>query len=151
MVAAVLSQPREVLVVDDESIVRDVLQVYLESFGCRVRTAWDGDAALRELWRAADEIGLIILDARMPGPSADALVESIRTIAPGVPILVCSGVSQESPDLRILADKGLRLLSKPFNRSDLRRAVLQVLTAREAAACGMERPTGSPHAWPSLS
>lgn len=151
MVAAVLKKPREVLVADDESIVREVLQVYLESFGCRVRSAWDGDTALRELQANADEIGLVILDARMPGPSADDLYERIRRIAPNVPILVCSGVSSESPDMRFVADKGLRLLPKPFNRSDLRRAIMQVLSAQEATECGITRTHGVPHAWASMS
>ena len=150
MVAAVVKQPREVLVVDDESIVRDVLQVYLESFGCRVRTASDGDAAICELAANPETIGLVILDARMPGVSAETLYHRIRTIAPAVPILVCSGVSTESPELRFVSDHGLRLLPKPFNRSDLRRAMAQVLDAGEAVECGMTRMPGVPHAW-SLS
>ena len=147
MVAAVLKQPREVLVVDDESIVRDVLQVYLESFGCRVRTASDGDAAICELAANPETIGLVILDARIPGTSTEALYERIRVIAPSVPILVCSGASTESPEMRFVNDHGLKLLSKPFNRSDLRRAIVQVLDAREATECGMTRTPGVPHAW----
>ena len=124
-------RPAEVLIADDEPIARDILHFYLENLGCRVHTAEDGDEALAIFRDGADWIGLVVLDALMPGPSPGRLYHLLRQINPTVPILFCSGISPSDPIIREINEQGLRLLSKPFNRGDLHQAILEITKEAE--------------------
>ena len=92
----------------------------------------DGNEALAVFKDRADRIGLVILDARMPGPLPVELHKQIRQIRPCAPILFCSGVSPDDPLIRAINDYGLRLLPKPFNRSELFEAILNILKHSDA-------------------
>ena len=139
------TRPAEVLIADDESIARDIMHFYLENLGCRVHIARDGDEALTLCYEVAEWIGLVILDACMPGPSPVDLYKSIREINPSVPVLFCSGVSADDPVIRAINEHGFQLLPKPFNRSDLHQAILAVtqeLQTRDAVARYYRRVMG---------
>ena len=122
----------DVLIADDESIARDILQFYLESLGCRVLPARDGDEALALFGRAGDAIDLAILDVCMPGPPPLELYRRLRRINQKVSVLYCSGVSPDDPLSRELSANSLHLLSKPYNRSDLRYAIRELIAASDA-------------------
>ena len=134
MIMPVRGQRLEVLVADDDPIARDILQIYLESIGCRVQVVTNGDDALRACEEGADRIELVILDARMPGPSPSELYELVRRISPSVPILYCSGVSPDDPDMQFINEHGLKLVPKPFGRADLLQALRRLLSAAESAS-----------------
>ena len=131
---AVAARPIEVLVADDELVARQLLSCYLESFGCSVEAVCDGQQALHAYWDRLGRIGLVILDALMPGPSPIQLYQCIRAISPSVPVLFCSGVSSDDPVIRAINEYGLRLLRKPFSRSDLHTVVRNVLNTAGADA-----------------
>lgn len=145
MIAPRSTEPLNVLVADDDPIARDMLQIYLESIGCRVQAVNDGDAAYQVCEQRADELELVVLDARMPGPCPHALYDKLRALCPSLPILYCSGVSAEDPEMHFINEHGLSLLPKPFNRTDLLKAMRRVLTAAESARSirgnyGAQRP-----------
>ena len=129
----------EVLIADDEPICREILQLHLESFGCRVHVACDGHQALAIYKDRADGIGLVILDACMPGPPPVELYSRIRQISRHVPVLFCSGAWPGDPIVAAINQSGLELLTKPFNRSDLRQAIERVVTSAEARTCAVNR------------
>lgn len=131
----------EVLIADDDPICREILQLYLENFGCRVHPVCDGNEALALFRDAAGRIGLVILDGRMPGPPPLQLYRLLRHINPRVPVLFCSGLSPDDPEVRDINECGLQLLTKPFNRSDLREAILNVLRQPEGSACSLSGGT----------
>lgn len=128
-----------VLVADDESIARDILQLHLESIGCDVQSAVDGDHALHVLEDDHGHIGLVVLDAVMPGPCARELYDRVRAIDPDVPVLICSAHSLNHPDLRFISDEHLPFLPKPFTRLELLQTLSNLLTSAQAANCGMTR------------
>ena len=125
MIAPRSTELLNVLVADDDPIARDMLQIYLESIGCRVQAVNDGDAAYKVCEQRADELELVVLDARMPGPCPRALYDKLRVICPSVPILYCSGVSSEDPEMHFINEHGLSLLPKPFNLDQLLEAVAE--------------------------
>lgn len=128
-----------VLVADDESIARDILQMHLESIGCDVQSVVDGDHALHVLEDDHGNIGLVVLDAVMPGPCARELYDRVRSIDPDVPVLICSAHSLNHPDLRFISDEHLPFLPKPFTRVELLQTLSNLLTSAQAANCGMTR------------
>lgn len=123
--------PAEVLITDDDPITCYVLRMYLESFGCRVIVAGDGNQALGELRDAGGRIGLVILDLLMPGPPAIELHNRLRDVDPSVPILYCSGVSSDDPLADEIRAHGMPLLEKPFSREGLQQAISEVLRQSE--------------------
>lgn len=130
--------PAEVLIADDDAIARDVLSFYLETFGCRVQAARDGNEALAMYREGADWIGLVILDARMPGPPPIQMYQLIRQISLHIPILFCSGVPDDDPVIRAINEHGYQLLTKPFNRGMLHQAIIQatrIAESKAATAC----------------
>ena len=139
MVAPANNRKLDVLVADDESIARDILQIHLESLGCGVQSAVDGNQALHVLEDGPGQIGLVIIDAVMPGPSARELYNRIRSVDPAVPVLICSAHSLNHPELRFISDEHLPFLPKPFTRDELLQTLHTLLSAQQAAKCGITR------------
>lgn len=124
----------EVLVADDDPISCDILQVYLETLGCRVQVATNGYQAIRALRGSAVGIDLVVLDGHMPGPAACELYDQVRAVNSSVPVLICSALSDWDSRLDFIVNCGLTLLMKPFTRSDLRQAVNIVLGERRVGS-----------------
>lgn len=80
-----------VLVVDDESSVRNVIRETLGSRGYEVVLASDGIEALSVINFNPDAISLVITDVHMPHMAGDVLVNVLRRFAPQLPILAISG------------------------------------------------------------
>ena len=74
----------EILVIDDESIMRDLMTDWLEAAGYRVAKAMDCKSASAALERAP---ALVISDMCMPGPCGVEAVRWIREKDPGVQLL----------------------------------------------------------------
>src|SRR3989304_730002 len=75
------SAPQSILVVDDETTIRDVIRRYLERDGFVVREAADGYAALDALAESLPD--LIVLDLMLPGVDGLTLTRQLRTRRPG--------------------------------------------------------------------
>ena len=80
--------PKRILVVEDNTDMRDLLQMYLRSAGYTVTLAEDGDEGLRAVETECPD--LLITDIRMPNGDGVELIEHLRA-KPGLielPILV---------------------------------------------------------------
>ncbi len=116
-----------VLVIDDESDSRVLMQHYLEEFGCRVLLAESGDEGLELARREAPD--LITLDLMMPGLSGWETLEllkndpDLRTI----PVVVVSIVAAEGRK-RLLG--AVDLVTKPVEREDILRVLWRNLSRK---------------------
>ena len=104
-----------ILIVEDDSDIREGVRILLESEGYGVEEAEDGFAALKRLSEKTD---LVILDVMMPGISGIKTCEEIRKKS-YVPILFLTAKSQESDKLIGLMAGGDVYLSKPFSYAEL--------------------------------
>ena len=111
-----------ILFVDDEDLVLTMGETILTEFGYKVRTANSGQKALALLSRDDVHIDLVITDLVMPIMSGRELIERVREINPGLPVLCASGYGL-APDKRI----GLAYLQKPFTSQELLRQVKRLL------------------------
>ena len=119
-----------VLVVDDESGVRDLARAILENAGFRVLTAGDGGDAIRVFQRHAEEVVAIVLDLTMPAMTGEEAATELRRIRAGVPIILSSGYSEMEVAGRF-AGKGLAgFLQKPYEPAALTQALLRALEQR---------------------
>jgi DNA-binding response OmpR family regulator len=110
--------PSAVLVADDEPMVLAIAQHVLRNAGFTVYTAVDGCQAVAVFEAHAKEIGCAILDVSMPLMSGEDAARRIRSICPGVRILLTSGIagSELLERTRGVADG---CLQKPFEIADL--------------------------------
>ncbi len=106
---------RRVLLVDDDSAVREVTAGILHDLGYGVVEAGSGGAALEALDRQA-EIDLLLLDFAMPGMNGAEVAREVRARRPDLPILFLTGYA----DTEALDEAGDdAILRKPFVEEDL--------------------------------
>ena len=115
--------PHSVLIVDDEPLIRWSLRAHLEQAGYVVVDAETGRQALD---RAGDEIGLALVDLRLPDTDGLRLILEIKRKLPGCRIILMTAygspeVAQEARESGVYD-----VLDKPFD--------LKHLTATVAAA-----------------
>jgi CheY-like chemotaxis protein len=125
-----------VLVVDDEEPLRRVVRRVLESEGCTVLEAGDGEAALRLLQELATPPDLVLTDLRMPRVSGRELAEILSVFRPGLPVIAMTGFAGSAhPDRR------LPLLVKPVSKPALVEVVrnARIRRAMQAANSHVEQ------------
>ena len=112
-----------ILLVEDNSAAREMIQEILQLGGYRVTEAEDADSAIAELEHAVAPFDLVITDLRMPGMSGLDLAGRVVELAPDTRVLLISG------DLGQCAAEGSAaqwpVLAKPFGSAQL------LLTVRE--------------------
>ncbi|HXR86072.1 MAG TPA: response regulator transcription factor [Stellaceae bacterium] len=104
------------LVIDDDSRLRDLLRRYLVESGFRVTTA--GDAAEARLKLQSIAFDLLIVDVMMPGESGLALTESLRRTS-AVPILLLTAMAETASRIDGLERGADDYLTKPFEPREL--------------------------------
>lgn len=119
--------PREgrsrVLVVDDESSIRELLQKTLALAEYDVDTAPDGRAALE---RRLGNYDLLIADLKMPGMDGLTLIREAKRLQADLPVIIITGFSTESSAIEAVNLGVAGYLTKPFR-------VPQVLAAAARA------------------
>jgi len=116
-----------ILVVEDDVMVRDLLEKILTRAGFHVLLAANGEEALSAAFAHDGQIALVIADIVMPRMSGRELVERLRIIRPEARALYISGYSPAVIARHGLADSRVPLLEKPFTPETVVRTVRQVL------------------------
>ena len=84
--------PPTILVIDDEELIRDSLQIFLELQGWNVVTAASAEEALEIL--ASRPCDGAIVDIRLPGQSGDAMILAAQPRYPAMKWIICTGSSE---------------------------------------------------------
>ncbi|MFN0252748.1 MAG: response regulator [Kofleriaceae bacterium] len=108
---------RRVLVIDDDALIRGLIQRALVSQGRDVVVADCAEQGLALLER--DAVDVVILDMMMPGIGGAVGFQRIRELAPTLKVIVVSGYSQHDDVGRCLADGAFAFLPKPFQVGSL--------------------------------
>lgn len=126
-----------ILVVEDETGVREIAVAILRSLGYRVLEAADGDTGLLMFGNHAGEIDMLLTDVVLPGKiRGRELAERITAIRPEIKVLFMSGYTENSIVHHGRLDDGVHLLSKPFKREQLARKVADVLGVTRTSEAG---------------
>jgi two-component system cell cycle sensor histidine kinase/response regulator CckA len=116
-----------VLLVEDESGIRELACDFLQGRGYIVLAAMDGDEALRIAEGHEDLIHLLVTDIVMPNMGGKELAQRLREVRPQIKVLLMSGY----PDHPALADAELdvqtTVLQKPFSLDMLAHKVRNLL------------------------
>ncbi|MFN3621089.1 response regulator, partial [Sphingorhabdus sp.] len=115
-----------ILVVDDEFQVRQMSAESLRELGYTVVEAANGTEAL-DVIANRDDISMLFTDIVMPGINGRELADKVRECAPDMPILFTTGYTRDTTFQDGMVDRGVVLLSKPFNMEQLAQKIRQVL------------------------
>jgi len=108
--------PIDVLVVDDEPMVREVVARYLELDGMRVHEIGDGDDALG--WLRAQRPDLVVLDVMLPGRDGLAILREVRAMG-DTPVIVLTARAEEIDRIVGLELGADDYVVKPFSPREL--------------------------------
>ncbi len=124
-----------VLIVDDDPVVRDSLGKWFISEGFGVETAPSARHALEAVQH--DQYDAALLDIKMPGMDGMELQEKLREIDPDMPLIIMTGYASVETAVRALKRGAYDYITKPFDPDELvhlmRNAVEHRRAKREVA------------------
>jgi putative two-component system response regulator len=123
--------PATILVVDDDSCMREVLVRWLTADGHHAVEADSGQAAWEYL--QAQPVHLVTLDIRMPGLSGIDLLPQITAEYPDTSVIMMTGVEETETAIEALTHGACAYLAKPVSHETLRFHVRAALQRRQLA------------------
>ncbi len=131
-----LAQPEKstgsetILLVEDQTAIREVISAYLMRLGYNVLTAPDGEAALSIAATQQKSIDLVVTDLLMPNMGGLELATRMKQLHPETRVLFMSGY----PDEAIRSQEGLtedvEVMQKPFSMKSLAAKARSILDHR---------------------
>jgi polar amino acid transport system substrate-binding protein len=116
-----------VLVAEDDTSIRELVESVLGKFGYEVIIADDGEDAVDKFKTNREKVDIIIMDMVMPKKSGREAYQEIIKLRSDVKVLFISGYSPDLLQNRGFLDTGEDVLIKPFQPLDLVRKVRSVL------------------------
>ena len=129
LAAPVLAAPvlaargKRILIAEDDSMVREVMFVYLTEEGFDVTMAANGRLAVEEFTRGNGEFDLIITDRAMPEMNGDQVAQEIKRLNPAMPVILLTGFGE------LMLNDGEQppgvdlVVAKPFTMASLKAAL----------------------------
>lgn len=116
-----------ILVVDDDSSLRELVVTMLASLGYRVYGAEGADTALEKSRALPGAIDLLLTDVVMPHKNGREVAEIVLAERAGIKVLFMSGYTDEIIARNGILESGAAFLQKPISRASLAKKVRQVL------------------------
>ena len=132
----------EILVVDDDRVIRTSLKQMLEEEGYAVRTARDGDDALAKIRERRPS--LVLLDVMMPRKNGFAALSEIRASDQLLPVIFLTAMESETAEV-----KGMGLGADDYIQKSASQATLIARIERAIARAGAAANAAAPAAAPS--
>jgi DNA-binding NtrC family response regulator len=120
-----LAPQKCVLVIDDETAVREAVADILELQKIEVIAAPDGQSGIDLYQERIDDVSLILLDLSMPGMDGNETFRELRRINPDVCVILSSGYNQVEATQHFTGKGLAAFIQKPYKANDLIEAVKQ--------------------------
>jgi two-component system response regulator FlrC len=121
----------DVLVIDDEPVVREALRRVLEAEGLAVAAAGDASAGLDH--EAVRECRLVLCDIMLPDRSGHEVLAALRARRPDLPVVLITGYATPDHAARAQEAGAYDFLAKPFEVEELLDVVRRALAVGAAA------------------
>jgi len=126
-----MAEKTNILVVDDDEVVRLAHQRSLTGASCNVETAWDGQAALRAMEEKRFDV--VLLDLRMPGPDGISVLKTIKQRWPESEVLIVTGYPCLDTAKEAVRAGATDYLAKPVGPVDLVAATARAINQKRWA------------------
>ncbi len=120
---------QRVLVVDDESNMRRVLEIMLDKMGHETRAASDGQEALALTQH--ESFDLILTDLRMPKMDGVALLNALRGQGMEVPVIILTAYGTVEGAVAAIKQGAYDYILRPFDVEAVERIITRALTAEK--------------------
>jgi len=114
-----------ILIVDDDSSLRDMLSIVLKKEGFIIHTAENGKNALKFLKK--NTVNLIISDIKMPDISGIELLKKIKTINEDLPFILITAFSSTNDAIEAMKLGADDYITKPFNIDELKIIINKII------------------------
>ena len=122
-------EKKPILVVDDEKNIRLTMSQSLESLEIPIKTAVNGEEALRKLQEGP--FGLVFLDLKMPGIDGIEVLRQIKDDWPKIRVIIITAHGTIESAVEAMKLGAVDFIQKPFSPGEIRELATQVLE-REA-------------------
>ena len=116
-----------ILLVDDEKEIVDMTQMMLESLDYKITARTSSIEALEAFRSAPEKYDLVITDMTMPNMTGKDLAKELLAIRSGIPIILCTGFSEQIDEIRAKSIGISAYIMKPIIMSDLAGKIREVL------------------------
>ncbi|MBC8645924.1 MAG: sigma-54-dependent Fis family transcriptional regulator [Thermoanaerobaculia bacterium] len=123
-----MSRDLRILVVDDEEVIRDVLQTLLEKEGCDVTTASDAGEALALF--DAEPYDVVLLDLMLPDRSGLEVLRDVRRRDPDAVVVIVTAYSSIEGAIQAMREGAFHYIPKPFQNQEVLMTVRKGAEAR---------------------
>ncbi len=120
-----MTEPRTILLIEDDESLRRVMEYNLREDGYRVVTAADGRSGLERF--QAQAVDLVLTDIRMPEMDGMEVLTRLKTMQPDLPVIVLTAHGTIDSAVEAIKVGAFDYLTKPFSREQLRAAVRKAL------------------------
>src|SRR4030042_1574437 len=120
-----------ILVIDDEQIMREGCSRILSKDGWAVITAENGKQGLDEIQTRLEDIDVILLDLMMPGMSGMEVLDQVRGINPTLLVIVITGYATVESAVEAMKKGAYDFIPKPFTPNTIRMIVSRGLEKRK--------------------
>jgi DNA-binding NtrC family response regulator len=117
-----------ILIVDDEEVLRDVLDVLLRREGFETLTAASGEEALNVL--ESEDVDLVVLDVMLPGISGIDTLRAMRISNPALPVIVITAFSSIDGAIEAMKYGAFHYIPKPFKNEEVILTINKALEQR---------------------
>jgi len=113
------ARPMDILLVDDDELIRATLEPVIRCLGHRITLASSGEEALEQL-AAGPPPEVVILDMNMPGLGGQGTLPLLRDRYPDLPVFIATGRIDQAALELTRTYPGVTLIPKPFSMRDLK-------------------------------
>src|SRR5215510_11050736 len=121
-----------ILIAEDDTDLRDLLQDILEDEGYETIVAMDGRVALKHIEQKQEIIDLLITDVNMPALTGDELLTVMREKRSEAPVIIITAFGSVEQAVEMVKAGAFQYLTKPFDTGDLLQTVETALQDSEA-------------------
>jgi two-component system, response regulator RegA len=132
-----------ILLVDDDEVLRERLAQAMRARGYEVHTAGNGEEALREIQKDSPEMA--VLDLRMPGMSGLELLKELKEQDPATRVLMLTGYGSIATAVEAVRQGAVGYLPKPADADEILAALNGTQTEKKQP--GVETPSLARAEW----
>jgi len=120
-----MKRMKPILIVDDETVMRESLRDWLTDSGYRVETAKDGEEALKTV--AEQDFDIAILDLRLPGRDGVEVLREARAKRPQLKGVIITAYPSVPTAVEAMKEGAIDYLSKPLDLNELEKLIQETL------------------------